>query len=167
MQLRAVTSAGDGPCSASASGTPRTAPGAPTIDLITSGHRTLTIAWSAPTDTEGLSILSYDLRHIRSDAQDRSDANWTVEEGVGSSSSLDHTVTGLTNGVRYDVQVRAANAAGNGPWSETGKGTPAASATPVFDEGAEAIRSVGRNPPPPRAGTSVTRCLPPTPTRTR
>ena len=45
---------------------------------------------------------------------------WTPLDG-----DLQGRVAGLTNGVEYDVQVRARNAIGEGEWSETLKGMPA------------------------------------------
>ena len=46
-------------------------------------------------------------------------------EGVWTGSGpLQYTLTGLTSGVEYDVQVRAVNSAGAGPWSETSAVTP-------------------------------------------
>ena len=33
-------------------------------------------------------------------------------------------ITGMTNDIPYDVQVRAVNAAGPGPWSDMSAGTP-------------------------------------------
>ena len=69
--------------------------------------------------------MSYDLRHIRSDSPNRGDANWSVSRraatGLG---ALRHTLTGLMGGSRYDVQVRAVNAIGEGSWSATASGAP-------------------------------------------
>ena len=47
--------------------------------------------------------------------------------GVWTSGELAATVTGLKVGTQYDVQVRAVNAAGEGPWSATRMGTTALS----------------------------------------
>ncbi len=124
MQLRAVTSVGVGPWSAAASATPQTAPGAPAIDRVTFGDRALAVSWSAPADDGGSAVRSYDLRHIRSDALDKADVNWTVRNGVWSSGDLESTLDGLTNGDAYDVQVRAVNVVDPGPWSATVSGTP-------------------------------------------
>jgi titin len=90
---------------------------------VTPGDASLSIAWSAPADDGGADVTSYDLRYILSDVQDRSDASWTVEEDVWSSGALEYTLDGLTNGDRYDLQVRAVNEAGNGPWSATSRHT--------------------------------------------
>ena len=45
---------------------------------------------------------------------------WTAGSGA-----LSYQIAGLTNGTRYDVQVRAVTATGDGPWSATAAGTPA------------------------------------------
>ena len=124
VQLRAVTGAGNGPWSATASATPQTAPDAPTVNLITVGDGALAVSWSAPSDTGGSAVTSYDVRHIRSDAADKSDDNWTERDGIWTSGALEYTVDSLTNGVGYDVQVRAVNVAGEGPWSAAASATP-------------------------------------------
>ena len=124
VQLRAVTSAGNGPWSAPTSATPQTAPDAPTINLITVGDGALAVSWSAPTDNGGSAVTSYDARYIRSDALDKADAHWTERDGIWTSGVLRYTVGSLTNGVGYDVQVRAVNVAGEGPWSATSSATP-------------------------------------------
>ena len=96
---------------------------APTIDSVSAGDGSLDVAWTASTGTVA---TAYDLRYIRTDAGDKADANWTVEEDVWTSGtgSLDHTVVRLTNGVQYDVQVRAVAGSVDGTWSATSTGTP-------------------------------------------
>ena len=136
VQVRAVNDAGDGPWSATAADTPRTTPGAPTIDVISPGNYALSITWSAPAEDGGSAITSYDLRYIRSDATDRSDDSWTVREGIWSSGLLQYGLNELTgfdlsSGVRYEVQVRAVNAVGNGSWSASETGTPRSPSQPV------------------------------------
>jgi hypothetical protein len=79
---------------------------------LTPGDETLTIAWSAPADTGGSTVEGYDARYIRSDAADKADANWTERDGIWTSGALRHVLSGLTNGVDYDVQLRAVNAVG-------------------------------------------------------
>ena len=93
-------------------------PGAPEVDTVTPGGGRLEIDWNAPTDIGETAITSYDLRYIRDDATDKSDGNWTLETGVGTLSDRSYTITGLDGGVKYDIQVRAHNDAGHGPWSE-------------------------------------------------
>ena len=126
VQVRAVVGTDQQPWSGVRSATPRTTPGAPTIDSVTPGDGSLTPEWSPPQSDGGADITSYDVRHIRSDAADKSDDQWTVVDDAWSSASgaLEYTVSGLTTDVQYDVQVRAANDAGDGLWSATGTGTP-------------------------------------------
>ena len=50
---------------------------------------------------------------------------WTLA-GVGN--RMNHAITELRNDEPYEVQVRAVNAVGGSPWSETSTGTPAADA---------------------------------------
>ena len=104
-------------------------PGSPVIFSVSPGTGLLTVSWRVPSQTGGLTISTYDLRHIRSGAPSKADTNWTVATRVWSDSgSLSHTLTGLAGATRYDVQVRAVNAAGEGPWSATVTGTTTASA---------------------------------------
>ena len=113
-------------------GTPRKTPvppAAPAIGTLTPGDGALTVTWTAPADNGGASISAYDLRYIPSDAPDKADANWSEEQDVGAPGSLEHTITGLTNGAGYDVQVRAVNAAGYGEWSTTEESSPNTPAT--------------------------------------
>ncbi len=109
----------------------QTPPAEPTIDSVTSGDTTLTVAWTAPAGATG--ITAYDVRHIETSADETDDANWTVEDNAWTSGAiLQHTITGLTNGTEYDVQVRAVNSHGDGTWSATEVGTPALPA-PTID----------------------------------
>ena len=102
-------------------------PGAPTLDSVTADVGTLTAVWSAPTDTGSSQVSSYDLRYIQTSTDETVDSNWTVVEDVWnteSAGSLEYAITSLVGGVRYDVQVRAVNRAGAGPWSESVTGMP-------------------------------------------
>ena len=114
-------------------------PGEPEIDVVTPGVGTLVVNWSAPTDTGETATTSYDLRYIREDATDKSDDNWSVETGVGTPSNRSYTITGLSAGVKYDIQLRAHNDSGHGPWSQA----EAAEPTVVAPE-APAITSISR-----------------------
>ena len=131
-------------------------PGAPTIATpIVPGDASLTVAWAAPINTGSSAITAYDLRYIETGAADKSDANWTVVEDVwaAGSGSLQYTLSGLTGGTQYDVQVRAVNAAGASAWSATVTGTTNSAVVgtaPVFSDSegnpiTEAVRSVVEN----------------------
>ena len=118
-------------------------PGAAAIVSVTPGVGSLTVSWSAPSG-DASRITAYNLRHIRTDSDEGMEANWTVVDGVWTGSGpLRYTLTGLDDGVRYDVQVRAVNAVGPGPWSATGTGTtePRSNQPPVFT----ALRSIPEN----------------------
>ena len=97
------------------------APGYPEIGSLATGEGSLMIDWKAPADIGASDITSYDLRHIPSTA---SDSNWTEVAGIWQTGNLTYTLTGLEAGAWYDVQVRAVNDSGAGPWSDTeSKGT--------------------------------------------
>ena len=112
--------------------------GPPSIDSVTAGVNSLTMLWSAPTADGGSTITAYDLRHIETAADKTVDANWTVVEDVWTSGSgtLSYELTGLGAGTQYDVQVRAINTEGDGPWSATVTGTPSLAETPCSTGGA-------------------------------
>ena len=101
--------------------------GAPTIGTLTPGADFLTITWAAPTGSPESAIIAYDLRYMESAARDKSDVNWTVVDNAWTTGSgaLSYQISNLTSGTRYDVQVRAVTAAGDGPWSATAAVTPA------------------------------------------
>ncbi len=102
-------------------------PGPPEIDSVTPGVGSLTVAWSAPDDIGSSQVSSYDLRYIQSDADETVDSNWTFVKDAwktDSAGSLEYVISSLVGGVRYDVQVRAVNQAGAGPWSDSVTGTP-------------------------------------------
>ena len=92
---------------------------------MTSGNESITVTWAAPDETGRATITGYDLRYIRSDARDKTDpANWNVVPGAWTYGALSHVLTGLDGGRRYDIQVRAVNGSGPGPWSASNIGDP-------------------------------------------
>ena len=104
-------------------------PDAPTIGSVTPELDSLAILWSPPLNDGGSDITAYDLRHIETSADETVDSNWTVAEDVWTTGNgdLEYRLTGLTGGIQYDIQVRAVNAEGDSPWSETVTGTPSSS----------------------------------------
>ncbi len=104
------------------------APSAPTLGTVTPGEGYLTVSWTEPDDIGGPNVESYDIRYIDAAADETIESNWTVVEdvwNVTTGGDLQYAITGLTGETPYDVQVRAENAKGTGPWSETTTGTPA------------------------------------------
>ena len=112
--------------------------GPPSIDVVTAGVNSLSMLWSAPAGDGGSPITAYDLRYIETAADETVDANWAVVESVWASGSgaLGYELTGLGAGTQYDVQVRAINTEGDGPWSATVTGTPSLAETPCSTGGA-------------------------------
>ena len=90
-------------------------PAAPTVgpDSMTSPG-ILKVSWAAPSNT-GPAITSYDLRY-------RAGTSGNFTDGPQDQTSMSTSITGLTSGERYQVQVRASNAEGDGPWSDSGSG---------------------------------------------
>ncbi len=118
---------------------PASLPGAP-VGLTATGNALsgLELAWSEPASHGGLTVTAYDLRYIETSADETADSNWTVVEDVWTivDGALQYTPSGLTAGTQYDLQVRAVNGLGAGPWSSTAAGmplpTPTPTATPTF-----------------------------------
>ena len=126
VQIRAVVGTDEKSWSQTRSGTPRGAPGAPTIRSVTGDDGKLSVEWNAPSNNGGADITSYDVRYIKTSEDEAVDANWTVETGVWDStpSPRKYNIDSLDNWHKYDVQVRAENDAGPGDWSATATGTP-------------------------------------------
>ena len=83
--------------------------GAPTIGTVTITPVSLTVNWSAPSETGGSAITAYDIRYILTSATDRADEHWTLARVTGGS-TLQRVLTGLRDSTSYDIQVRAVNA---------------------------------------------------------
>ena len=119
VQVRAINTAGNSLWSDAASAIPTAqVPAKPAAPVLTIGNQQLGVTWTAPADN-GASISDYDVQYKASSA-----ANWTNAgyDGTGPST----TITGLTNGQSYQVQVRAINTAGNSPWSDAASAIPTA-----------------------------------------
>lgn len=106
VQARAKNSVGYGDYW-SLSGTATTQPGTPVRIIVTPGNRRLGVTW-----TRVRGATEYQVRRRRTGT-----TSWTIASTWGS--SRNRTITGLTNGTRYDVQVQARNTAGPSPWSPT------------------------------------------------
>ena len=122
VQVRATNDAGEGAWSPSGKGTPSTTPDAPGAPTLTAGHRKLTVNWSAPSETGGAAITDYDVQYCSTGCDSAS--NWTEWQASNTSTSTTATITGLTNGTSYQVQVRAGNVAGDSDWSSSTSATP-------------------------------------------
>ena len=91
-----------------------TAPGAPTLSAVTPGNTTATLTWTAPDSAGSTALTGYQYTL-------NGGTTWTTATGA---SPL--TITGLGNNLTYTVAVRAVNATGPGPTSNTIAVTPLA-----------------------------------------
>ena len=101
-------------------------PGAPTNirfsqpDIASSTY-TLKIDWDAPTSNGGLAIDSYNVKVTERVYASRTSTEPTSETVVVQakkrSSKRTHTYTGAKYGAEYEVEIRAGNSAGKGPWA--------------------------------------------------
>ena len=118
-------------------------PDAPTvISAPTNGHNTLSVSWSAPTNT-GPDITGYNLQY-----REGTGGSWTNgPQGVTGTSAQ---ISGLNPSTEHDVQVQATNDEGSGSWSEPGSGSTGSSVdsrvgpplvpqTPVVDNKAAGV----------------------------
>jgi hypothetical protein len=80
-------------------------PGTPSA---TAGDASANVSWTAPTNTGGAAITSYNLQ-VRTGT--------TVVRTITDIAGTSTTVTGLTNGTAYNFRVRAVNSAGVGALS--------------------------------------------------
>ena len=103
-------------------------PGAPTIGAVTAQGASLLVPWSAAAGPGASAATSYNLRHIRTDASDKADANWTPSTVSASpgSSAVSYWLQDLEAQTAYDLQVRAVNDAGSSPWSASVSATTSA-----------------------------------------
>ena len=81
---------------------------------VTGGNQSLAVSWSAETGATGYTI------------QWKSDGEEFGSGQQATPTSNSHSITGLVNGTVYSVRVRATTGGGDGAWSDTATGTPAA-----------------------------------------
>ena len=75
----------------------------------------LTVSWSAPDNAGKPAITGYDVQYRETDT-----FNWTTVRQDAPSTSV--IIAGLAPNTFYDIQVRALNTDGSGPWSSTAEG---------------------------------------------
>ena len=94
---------------------PPLAPAAPTVTATPNTTDSLTVSWRAPSNTGRPAIDSYDLQYREGTSE-----NWM--DGPQGVSGTSAPITGLTaDRTAYQVQVRATNDEGDGPWSPPGR----------------------------------------------
>ena len=113
-------------------------PGAP--EVRSTGPTGLAISWTAP-DNQGPEITDYDVRYREAGGE------FQDAELVGADTSI--TLNNLKSGTSYEVQVRAVNAEGVSPWSESGRDeTEEAPPTPTPTPSPEPTLSPSPEPTP-------------------
>ena len=122
VQVRAINTAGNSLWSDAASAIPTAqVPAKPAAPVLTIGNQQLGVTWTAPADN-GAAISDYDVQYKLSSAANNDPWTDASYDGTGPST----TITGLTNGQSYQVQVRAINTAGNSLWSDAASAIPTA-----------------------------------------
>ena len=124
IQVRARNAVGAGPAAQASTATAAaasagTAPAAPAGLTGTGGDQSISLSWDNPGDS---SIIEYQFRE-----KTDSETGWRCWRHINKSTAAttSHTLPGITNNVRYRVQIRAINPTGAGPTSET-SATPTA-----------------------------------------
>lgn len=107
IEIRAINSAGGGAASDTKSATPATVPSA-----FTSGQ------WTATPDTEQITVVV--VTPPSNGGAAITDIEYRLDAGsaVSFASTTGGVISGLTDTVEYDVQIRAVNAVGAGAWSD-------------------------------------------------
>lgn len=137
IELRAVNSEGGGTASNSMTVIPQGPPSAPRSVSTSAGDGVATISFTDPADDGGHAITNY---QYSLDAG----ATWRTLSPASTASPI--SITGLANGVTYQIQIRAINSQGDGDASSSLATTPN---TP-------AIGGTGSSEPEPEATTSPT-----------
>ena len=101
-------------------------PDAPGVSAVSDSSTSLSVTWTAPTNTGRPQIASYDFQYKKSTD---SDQDW--QDGPQNRTGTTATISSLDPDTSHDVQVRATNADGDSLWSGTGAGTTNAAENPI------------------------------------
>jgi predicted RNA-binding protein with TRAM domain len=104
--VSAVNDAGEGPQSSSSSGTPDGTPFAPTNFVATSSNASANLSWTAANPNGGSIIKYYVYYRITTDL--------SYNQVDTSSNNVSYTLTGLTNGISYNIYVVGVDQLGEG-----------------------------------------------------
>ncbi|MGR3912930.1 MAG: fibronectin type III domain-containing protein, partial [Gammaproteobacteria bacterium] len=102
------------------------APSAPRMLAVSNANTKLHLRWDAPQDAGDTAITKYRVRW----AEGAHSTAWlgaaaaAGQEIPGDANARTYTLTTLTNGTTYAVQVAAENSRGTGAWSASKRGTP-------------------------------------------
>ena len=115
---------------------PPSAPSAPTVEATMGSTTSLDVSWDEPVNT-GLAITDYDIQYRVGSAGSFMD--WSH-----SGTDRTTTITALSEGTSYEVQVLAKNDEGTSGWSESGTGSTSINNPPEFAS-PRTSRSVAEN----------------------
>ncbi|MCY3569635.1 MAG: fibronectin type III domain-containing protein, partial [Chloroflexi bacterium] len=139
VEVAAINSAGTGVYTDTATGTPLSAPpGKPTSLSVTAGGvGAVTVSWVAPADTGSSAISGYSVQYRQTGATDWTDLS--VDDGQGGTTTTigasPVTISGLTAGQAYEVQVAAINSEATGAYADPATGTPTTAPPPPSPAG--------------------------------
>lgn len=122
FSICAQNSAGLISTDASANATPMTTPTAPRNVVTTAGNGQVLVAWSAPTDNGGSTIINYIIEY-----KNDTEPTWHTTDPIVPqlpSYGASISVIGLTNGQLYNFKVAAINSMGTGSYSTSVQATP-------------------------------------------
>ena len=114
---------------------PPTAPAAPGVAGISGSTTSLTVSWTAPTNTGKPAITSYDVQY-------RQGTSGAFTNGPQDATGTSANITGLMASTLYQVQVRATNDEGDSAWSASGSGTTGTTATAPVAPAAPTVAAV-------------------------
>ena len=121
VRVRATNSAGHSDWSQPAIATPVGPPGLPVELTLSEGNRSLSVSWSAPSNSGGADITDYEVRFCDNGTGCDTEDEWIPHDHTGSGTAT--SIGELTNGNAYQVRVRATNSAGHSDWSQPAEGT--------------------------------------------
>ena len=130
FEVAAVSAVGTGAYSSAVTATPRRAPGAPSITVVSTTHTTATFSWTDPSDNGGAGITGYVVQF-----RERSAVVWTTYAGnefTGSSV----IIRALTPNTSYTFRVAAENDAGTGSYSSAALGVTTGFVVTFYSAGA-------------------------------
>ena len=128
VRVRAENNRGSGGWSTAATATPATTPDAPDTPSLAVNDRSLDVSWTAPTETGGAPITGYKLQYRACTATPKTCTgdnptwgNWKSRSHSGT--GVTNTISSLTNGTTYEVQVVSRNRVGDSSWSSSASGS--------------------------------------------
>jgi len=95
-------------------------PAAPAAVTLTAADGSVVASWEAPADAGSAPVQGYDVEYRRLGG------DWTAYGNIWPSTLRQRLISGLSNGVPYEVRVSARNVFGSGAWATSNAATPLA-----------------------------------------